>query len=471
MSGTINENGKRSFVAGEDLNAFCRVKLNTTEDEVVYADAGDVAIGITLDKVSSGDPVGVRMSNHPGTALARAAGAFTYGDAIYGAADGEVDDDNSGLYVGIALETATAAHDEVEIFVAQGAAPSAQGEIFEVIAGEDLSAWELCYVSSQSGDVMVISLAQSNSGGNRAQFVVTQDIANGAKGTAVRTALRTGFDTDAAGADDDPIYLSDGTAGAYDLTKPTGTDFVQEIGRVAIKSATVGAFFYDLSTEAILSHSHADASEGDILTAVVSILTDAGSLITATNVEAALQEIFQHEQSIQKMLNFPIGSFAQQDGTALADWIDDAGTTPGWNAGDESFGIRWNVNGNPDPISCSVPYPRDLDPAADVTMHILCAKVGATVGDATTWLVEAFENIVGALYDADADLGGTSSAMTGDATSKTVQEETLTLALANITGAPGTLTITIQPTDGTLGTDDVILLGVWLEYKGRILTS
>lgn len=199
-------------------------------------------------------------------------------------------------------------------------------------------------------------------------------------------------------------------------------------------------------------------------------IADAGSLVTATEVEAAIQEAFRHIKSAQKFLNIPLGSWQEADGTALADFGGDS-TTPGFNAGDESFGIRWHNQGNPDPISTAIPYPPDLDPAANVIIHILAAKVGATVGDAVTWTIEAFENINGALYDADADFGGASSAMTGDATSKTCQEETLVLALANITGAPGTLTLTLQPTDGTLGTDDVILLGVWLEYTGKTLTS
>ena len=402
--------------------------------------------------------------------MVRAAGAFAYGDAVYGAADGEVDDDASGLYVGIALEAAAAAHDEVEIFVAQGAGPSAQGEVFQVQAGEALSAWDLCYVSSQTGDMMIISKAQSTSAGKRAQFVVTQAIANGAIGTAVRTALRTAVNTDGQTADD-PVYLSDDTAGAYDFTKPTGTDFVQEIGRISVVNATTGVIFYDLSSEAILAHSHADAANGGTISATVSTLADAGSLITGAEVEAAFQEAFQHINSIQKILPFPILGFAEQDGTILADFADGASPTPGINAGDESFGIRWNNHGNPDPISQSLPYPPDLDPAGDLTLHVLAAKIGATVGDAVTWLVEAFENIPAALFDADADFGGTSSAMTGDDTSKTCQDETLTLGNANVTGAPGVLTLTIQPTDGTLGTDDVIILGVWIEYKGKTLTS
>ena len=206
-------------------------------------------------------------------------------------------------------------------------------------------------------------------------------------------------------------------------------------------------------------------------TAATVTIADAGSFTAQANVETALQEIYQHLLSAQKIINLPLGAWTEQDGTALADFVDGASTTPGWSAGDEGFGIRWNNHANPDPISTSVPIPPDLDETANVVMHILAAKTGATLGDAVTWLVEAFNNIDGALYDADADFGGTSSAMTGDATAKTVQEETLTLAAANISAAPGAITFTLQPTDGTLGTDDVILLGVWLEYTAKLLTS
>lgn len=198
---------------------------------------------------------------------------------------------------------------------------------------------------------------------------------------------------------------------------------------------------------------------------------DAGNFTLAATMEAVAQEIYQHILSAQAIIPLPLGAFTEQDGTALADFGDGASATPGWNAGDESFGIRWNNHANPDPISISVPIPPDLDPASNVVLHILAAKVGATVGDAVTWLVEAFNNADAALYDADTDFGGTSSAMTGDAATKTCQEETLTLASANVAGSPCVLTLTIQPTDGTLGTDDVIILGAWLEYTKKILTS
>jgi len=206
-------------------------------------------------------------------------------------------------------------------------------------------------------------------------------------------------------------------------------------------------------------------------TAATVSIADAGGFTATTTVEAALAEIYQHILSAQAHIQIPMGAWTEQDGTALADFADGASATPGWHAGDEGFGIRWNNHANPDPIATSVVIPNDLDATADVVVHVLAAKVGATVGDAVTWTIEAFNNSDGALYDADTDFGGTSSAMTGNATSKTCQEETLTLAAANVAAAPCVLNLTLQPTDGTLGTDDVIVFGVWLEYTRKALTA
>jgi hypothetical protein len=166
-------------------------------------------------------------------------------------------------------------------------------------------------------------------------------------------------------------------------------------------------------------------------------------------------------------ISIPMSVWQEQDGTALADFVGASAALPGYSAGDESFGIRWNNHANPDPISCSISTPADFDNSQDVTMNILAAKTGATSGDAVTWLVEAFNNVDAALYDADADYGGTSSAMTGADTAKTAQLETLTLAAADLPAANSVIVLTLQPTDGTLGTDDVIVLGVWLNYTRK----
>ena len=161
--------------------------------------------------------------------------------------------------------------------------------------------------------------------------------------------------------------------------------------------------------------------------------------------------------------DLPIGLFQEQDGTGLLDFT---GTTnpPGYSAGDETAGIRWNNVSTPDPVIVSFTMPRDIDTSYDAILRIRAAKTGNTVGDTVDWLVEVFNNALAALYDADSDYGGTSTSMTGNATAKTVQESTLVLAAANL-GDPGdTVVLTIQPTDGKLGTDDVILLSVELDY-------
>lgn len=324
------EGSVKTFDAGEALALFRRVKLDTgSGTSVVYADAGEQHNGVVQDAVANGGRAAVRLRTAEGTNKVVAAGAFSAGATLYGAADGKVDDASSGSAIGWALEAATA-----------------DGDIVEMMP------------------------------------------------------------------------------------------------------------FNVLSTTA----------------ATVSI-ADAGGFTATATVEAALQEIYQHIASAQAFLPIPMGAWTEQDGTALADFADGASATPGWSAGDEGHGIRWNNHANPDPISSSIPVPPDLDSSADVIVHVLAAKIGATVGDAVTWTIEAFFNVDAALYDADADCGGASSAMTGDAATKTCQEETLTLAAADVQGSPAVLTLTLQPTDGTLDTDDVIVLGVWLEYTRKILTS
>ena len=198
-------------------------------------------------------------------------------------------------------------------------------------------------------------------------------------------------------------------------------------------------------------------------------IADSGGLITATSIEGALQELAQHQQSAQAVIPIPLGGAAEQDGTALADYA--GAPTPGWNAGNEGAGIYWGTHANPDPITVNFAIPYDLDETEDVVLHFIAAKSGATAGDTVDWTVEAFNNAVGALYDADVDFGGEADAMTGDATAKTVQDSTLTLAAANIAAAPCMVTLTVQPKDGKLGTDDVILLGLYALYTRKTLTS
>jgi hypothetical protein len=169
-------------------------------------------------------------------------------------------------------------------------------------------------------------------------------------------------------------------------------------------------------------------------------------------------------------VELPRGSWTLVAGTALAAFSSGASATPGYATDDsEAGGIRWNDNGSHTAIAQALLLPADRRPGTDVTVNIVASKTGATVGDATTFVVGAFFHPVGAARDADADAGGTSSAMVGDATTKTVQKVTRTIASADIPDGPVPLTLTVVPTSNVLGADDVTIHSVYLEYE-RVLT-
>lgn len=153
-------------------------------------------------------------------------------------------------------------------------------------------------------------------------------------------------------------------------------------------------------------------------------------------------------------------------GTPLTLFVDADAELPGFSIADsEALGIRWNNKATLGGIMASVPMPQDLDSGADITIHYLASKTGATLADAVTWQSTIGWQTVGALHDADTPVVDTSDAMTGDATAKTVAELVATVANADIPASPSVMNISIQPTDGTLDTDDVILEGVWIEYE------
>jgi len=108
----ICEGNTKTFTAGEDLEAFRRVKFSA--GTVIYSDAGEVWIGITQQKVSSGEHVSIKLRTGAGTQKVVAATTFAIGAALYGAADGKVDDVVLGQVFGTALEAATAAGDIIE---------------------------------------------------------------------------------------------------------------------------------------------------------------------------------------------------------------------------------------------------------------------------------------------------------------------------------------------------------------------
>jgi hypothetical protein len=199
-------------------------------------------------------------------------------------------------------------------------------------------------------------------------------------------------------------------------------------------------------------------------------VADAGLFTEADDVEEALAEIYQHEKSAKGIINIPMPVITDA-GAALAAFSDGDSAVPGYCVTAKGLGIRWNNHGTPGAVGSKVIVPPEADITANMVLHILAAKIGATVGDATKFTVAAYNNVKDAAYDADATFGGDTSAMVGDDTTKHVQEVTLTLALANLAAYPAAVELTIKPKDGTLGTDDVIMLAAWIEYKKKLLTA
>lgn len=155
-------------------------------------------------------------------------------------------------------------------------------------------------------------------------------------------------------------------------------------------------------------------------------------------------------------------------GTPMAAFADNVASNPGITLADsKAMGIRWNNAASQTAVWMRFTLPDDIDINQDAVLEVYASKTGATVGDATTFTITAFNNALGALHDADTDFGGATSAMTGNATAKTVQKVTRTLALADLGVAGEPVSFSIKPTDGTLGTDDVIVEGIKLKYRRK----
>ena len=107
--------GSKAFVAGEDLEAYRRVKLSAgSGTQVEYADAGEDFIGFTAAKAISGEMVSVDLKTTGRTFKVTAAGIIAVGGSFYGAADGKVSAVVSGSIQGIVLEGADSDGEIVE---------------------------------------------------------------------------------------------------------------------------------------------------------------------------------------------------------------------------------------------------------------------------------------------------------------------------------------------------------------------
>ena len=205
------------------------------------------------------------------------------------------------------------------------------------------------------------------------------------------------------------------------------------------------------------------ANFDELLAALV--LADAGGLITATNVEAALQELAQHQQSAQAFIPIPlmtlreasafdVGAIAVNGGLLASD------TTPvleGINgATDGCQRLVWAAS-NGDQVVLQTPLPPDLDTSAAIVLHVRIASGGTT--DPVGFTVDSFFN--------EGDTKVVDTTTTNQTT--TWAEKIATIAAADVPSGAQTLTIGLTPVAHT--TDTLNLSAVWIEYARATLTS
>lgn len=108
----------KTFTASGIIYPFRLVKLASV-GVVSLAGLTYQPIGASDRYAASGAPVNIKLLTGAGTVKLEAEDAITMGAVVYGRASGCVDDSsaNSALKVGIALETATAAGDIIEVLL------------------------------------------------------------------------------------------------------------------------------------------------------------------------------------------------------------------------------------------------------------------------------------------------------------------------------------------------------------------
>lgn len=107
--------GAKAFIAGEDLEAYRRVKLTTgNPEQVEYADAGEDFIGITAAKALEDDFVTVNLKTSGRTFKLVAADVISGTGNFYGADDGKIASAVSGDIIGKALEAAASNLEVIE---------------------------------------------------------------------------------------------------------------------------------------------------------------------------------------------------------------------------------------------------------------------------------------------------------------------------------------------------------------------
>lgn len=192
-------------------------------------------------------------------------------------------------------------------------------------------------------------------------------------------------------------------------------------------------------------------------------LEDAGAFTAATNLEAAVAEIYQHLKTANAHVSFPLRSAREVSSGGDVDDIAANGgvlasdTTPILRAdANESEEVAW-VADDVDIVSWQVDLPKDFDGTAPATVDVYVAS-GTT--DAASFALLTSWDAATQVTDAFDDAASKSA---------TFHVVTATIAAADIPDAPTTVTLQLVPPAHT--TNAILLKAVRMNYKRKLLTA
>lgn len=214
------------------------------------------------------------------------------------------------------------------------AAPSVLTDLPVRTEGGALSVGDLVYVSGWSETHLrhLVTKADSDAAtpAKRATYIIGTAISNNANGVASRSLRLTGLNTN-AGNVSDPVYLS-ATAGGWTLTPPTAAaNRVQIVGRIAVKSGTVGEIEFNLTANDAFSQ----LGNGDLLAGILSAdaagraLFAAGVLDVTTFQSAVAAGILSADATGRAFIASNFFDAATVDAKIATDAIGEDRLTPG----------------------------------------------------------------------------------------------------------------------------------------------
>jgi len=201
--------------------------------------------------------------------------------------------------------------------------------------------------------------------------------------------------------------------------------------------------------------------------ASVVTISDAGGFTANTDVETALQEIFQSLKSIQGFIPIPLTAFRELSSGVFINAAGNCGilgsdTTPILTNIADGDGMRivWAA-GNTDQIEAQVILPPDIDLTADLVVHFLTSKNA----DANTVHMD------GEAYFGESDTDCFPSAAAANLITQAKAELTATILAADLPAAQVNYNMTLVVMPEAHAGDAVYLHAAWLEYKRKLLTA